>query len=281
MKRASLPLSLHSFFLTHYYIVSPVWKAWCPLESGNFSCSLFSLLPCRAELHGRVAPIISTFPHLPLTPQPTPFPRPLLTFCQVQQDPHSWKIDGHTLCLDCVTSLDNSACSWGPPSHLSFFPLVKSCFYSAISADSFSALPRMLGLWALAFVCACPPRAFPGTLARKEVKKKKKEEGKLPGNLIWTHDFTYHSHDIWELVSAVLWAGAKQWFSLVLWLLNSDGRESACNAGDPGSVSGLGRSPGEGNGNPLQYSCLENFMDREVWRATVHGVTKSQTWLSD
>ena len=46
-------------------------------------------------------------------------------------------------------------------------------------------------------------------------------------------------------------------------------KESACNAGDPGSVPGLGRSPGEGNGNPLHYSCLENPMDRGTWRATV------------
>ena len=45
----------------------------------------------------------------------------------------------------------------------------------------------------------------------------------------------------------------------------SDGKESACNVGDPGSISGLGRSPGEENGNPLQYSCLENPMDRETW----------------
>ena len=45
----------------------------------------------------------------------------------------------------------------------------------------------------------------------------------------------------------------------------SDGKESACNAGDPGSIPGSGRSPGEGNGNPLQYSCLENSMDREAW----------------
>ena len=50
----------------------------------------------------------------------------------------------------------------------------------------------------------------------------------------------------------------------------SDGKQSACNAGDLGSVPGSGRSPGEGNGYPLQYSCLENPMDREVWRATVH-----------
>ena len=61
----------------------------------------------------------------------------------------------------------------------------------------------------------------------------------------------------------------------------SDGKESACNAGDPGSISGLGRSPGEGNGNPLQYYCLENSTDRGAWQATVHGVVKSQTQLSD
>ena len=57
--------------------------------------------------------------------------------------------------------------------------------------------------------------------------------------------------------------------------------DSACNAGDPGSIPESGRHPGEGNGNPLQYFCLENPMDGEVWRATVHGVTKSQTRLSD
>ena len=60
----------------------------------------------------------------------------------------------------------------------------------------------------------------------------------------------------------------------------SDGKESACSAGDPGSILGLGRSSGEGNGNPLQYSCLENFMDTGAWQATVHGVAKSQTQLS-
>ena len=57
----------------------------------------------------------------------------------------------------------------------------------------------------------------------------------------------------------------------------SDGKESACNAGDPGSVPEWGRYPGEGNGNPLQYSCLENSMDRGTWWATVLGVEKSRT----
>ena len=61
----------------------------------------------------------------------------------------------------------------------------------------------------------------------------------------------------------------------------SDGKESACNAGDPGSISGSGRSPEEGNDNPLQNSFLGNPMDREGWWATVHKVTKSQTRLSN
>ena len=55
----------------------------------------------------------------------------------------------------------------------------------------------------------------------------------------------------------------------------SDSKESACNAGDPGSIPGSGRSPGEGNDYPLQYSCLENSIDKGSWRATVCEVAKS------
>ena len=61
----------------------------------------------------------------------------------------------------------------------------------------------------------------------------------------------------------------------------SDSKESACSEGDLDLISGQGRSPGEGNGYPLQYSCLENSMDGGAWCATVHGVTKSQIQLSD
>ena len=61
----------------------------------------------------------------------------------------------------------------------------------------------------------------------------------------------------------------------------SDGKESARNVGDPGSIPGSGRSPGEGNGNPPQNSCLENSMDRGAWWVTVHGITKSGTQLRD
>ena len=61
----------------------------------------------------------------------------------------------------------------------------------------------------------------------------------------------------------------------------SEVKVSVCNTGDPGLIPGSGRSPGEGNGNPLQDSCLENPMDREVWWATVHGVAKSRSRLSE
>ena len=61
----------------------------------------------------------------------------------------------------------------------------------------------------------------------------------------------------------------------------SNGKEFACNAGDPGSIPGSGRSPGEGNDYPVQYSCLENRMDRGAWWATIHKVAKSRTQLSD
>ena len=62
---------------------------------------------------------------------------------------------------------------------------------------------------------------------------------------------------------------------------DSDIKESACNAGDLGLIPWLGRSSGEGNGYPFQYSCLENSLERGAWRAAVHGVTKSWTLLSN
>ena len=74
------------------------------------------------------------------------------------------------------------------------------------------------------------------------------------------------------------------WQIVLIWILPADGsdsKESVCSMGEPGSIPGLGRSPGEGSSNPLQYSCLENSMDRGAWWAIVLGVTKSQTELSD
>ena len=74
------------------------------------------------------------------------------------------------------------------------------------------------------------------------------------------------------------------WLYIYMYLgfpAGSDSKESACNAEDPGSIPGLGRSPGEEDGNPLQYSCLGNSMDRGAWWATVYGIAESQTQLSD
>ena len=63
-------------------------------------------------------------------------------------------------------------------------------------------------------------------------------------------------------------------YVLLLFPGSSDGKESVCNAGDPSSIPGSGRSPREGNGNPLQYSCLRNPMNRRAWWATIHKVTR-------
>ena len=77
------------------------------------------------------------------------------------------------------------------------------------------------------------------------------------------------------LISKALWSA----FQVALVIKNPPA--NAGDVGDPGSIPGSGRSPGEGNGKPLQYSCLKNPMDRGVWRATVHGAAKSRTQLSD
>ena len=93
-----------------------------------------------------------------------------------------------------------------------------------------------------------------------------------------------------SVFSFVLWVLTTlgYWFVTFIEPLNSyfyglprrhSGEESACQCGDTSSTPGSERSPGKGNGNPLQYSCLENPMNRGAWQATVHRVTKSQTWL--
>ena len=77
------------------------------------------------------------------------------------------------------------------------------------------------------------------------------------------------------LISAEMIFSGQNTYDAVLGLMwgfldGSDGKESACSAEDPGSIPGSGRSPGEGNGNPLQYSCLENSKDRRAWQAILH-----------
>ena len=104
----------------------------------------------------------------------------------------------------------------------------------------------------------------------------------LPGYSPWDHkesDTTEHAHAT-TIVTIRLQnrTTTSKHLSSTLGFTSSSGvKASACNAGDLGLILGLGRSPGEGNGNPLQYSCLENFMDRRAWQATVHGVAESRT----
>ena len=86
------------------------------------------------------------------------------------------------------------------------------------------------------------------------------------------HERWFRSHGLWGPV-------VKHWCCPVASTRASDSKESACNAGDLGWIPGLRRSPGEGNGNPLQYSCLDKSMDREAWWAKVHRVAKG--WMTN
>ena len=81
----------------------------------------------------------------------------------------------------------------------------------------------------------------------------------------------------YERISALVKGEGKMCFVSLDFPGGPEGKASACNVGDLGSIPGSGRSPGEGNGNPLQYSCLENSIDRGAFQAIVHGVAKSQT----
>ena len=90
--------------------------------------------------------------------------------------------------------------------------------------------------------------------------------------MIWVFQ-SYHSHLVYKRTKGVRERNPK-------FCGGSDGKASVCNVENRGSIPGLGRSPGKGNGKPLRYSCLENPMDGAGWQAIVHGVAKSQTQLS-
>ena len=84
------------------------------------------------------------------------------------------------------------------------------------------------------------------------------------------YDLPFHStYYLLPFLTSPLWPVGSS-------LVAQTGKESVCNAGDPGFIPGWERSPGEGTGNPLQYSCPKNLMDRGAWQATIHGITKSQ-----
>ena len=96
----------------------------------------------------------------------------------------------------------------------------------------------------------------------------------------WHHQLNGHEFNSW--VRKICWRSDRLPTPAFLsFPCGSAGEESTCNVGDPGSIPGLGRSPGGGHGNLLQYSCLENPMDRGAWWAIAHGVEKSQTRLSN
>ena len=92
------------------------------------------------------------------------------------------------------------------------------------------------------------------------------------------YDFQHMAYNIFvRLTPKILiffWADCRKPSCILNFPCISVNKGSVCNSGDPGLIPGSGRSPGEGNGNPLQYSCLENLMDRGAWQATVHGVTR-------
>ena len=94
--------------------------------------------------------------------------------------------------------------------------------------------------------------------------------------LVFTLNFTFEEAEALQDYPNCLRSYAKWGFPG-----GSDGKESAYHVEDPGSIPGSGRSPGEENGYPLQYSCLESSMDRGAWQATVHGVAKRWSQMSD
>ena len=96
---------------------------------------------------------------------------------------------------------------------------------------------------------------------------------------LWVLQTKGRKHDMWLFVASSK-KNSVNILGLPGGLVVKNLPASVGDAGDVGSIPGSGRCPGEGNGNPLQYSCLENSMDKRAWRATVHAVTESQTWLS-
>ena len=111
------------------------------------------------------------------------------------------------------------------------------------------------------------------------------------GNYVWVYTHSHTDTNCCIYIMASKSEGLRNiffWLVIHFWLLlsliwgfpgSSGVKNPPANEGDTGSIPGWGRSPRKGNGNPLQYSCLENSMDRGAWWATAHGVTQSQTWL--
>ena len=117
-------------------------------------------------------------------------------------------------------------------------------------------LPRIEGP---AWLAQCEEHLSAGASTTREMEEERKGKNVKPGIEL------FNDWNIWFFL-----------VSKVSFPAGSDGKESTCSAGDLGSIPGSGRSPGEGNGNPLQYPCLVNSTDRGTWQPTVRGVTKSR-----
>ena len=195
----------------------------------------------------------------------------------------------------CLTLCDPMNCSTPglPPVNTHFPPAMflhwRSSRYFAISSSQYltsgsKASPFGTG-------------SFPGEAERKRTKRKVSwhQQGFCDGQLKRTGQHGIITWgDFWVWIGTRVQRGLLQHYDAVRrvphWCQNNyrgrlpwwfSGKEFACNPGDRSSIPGLGRSPGEGHGNPLQYSCLKNPMDGGAWWATVHGVTKSPTQPSD
>ena len=123
--------------------------------------------------------------------------------------------------------------------------------------------------WPLLAQCILPCSAL---FSPRWLRSAKWERFLFKYDLGWSTDC---SQNFWSFAYSTTVTGLIPTYFLCLGFPGGPaGKQSTCSAGDPGSIPGSGRSPGEWNGYPLQYSCLENPMDRGVWQATVHGVTK-------
>ena len=113
---------------------------------------------------------------------------------------------------------------------------------------------------------------------KREMRQEHKCSHNKPSNINYRSEWDWHrSHNVTLVLILDIYSTKRVNLGFPG---GSDSKASTCNAGDLGSIPGSGRSPGEGNGNPLQYCCLENSMEGGAWWATVHGVAKSRTWLN-
>ena len=185
--------------------------------------------------------------------------------------PSTWTLGSEHRCC--------GSCAGVGASHLSS-PLSCQRWHGSCRTANLETLDLGMSFWPLLHIMLLLLQLMVITLKMQEKRKRKKmkeemeeaEGGGRGGNLCWMLTIAQDWHSSLCRLSD---------FNIFKGFGGSDSIESACNAGDPRSIPGSGRSPGERNVNPFQYSCLENSMDRGVWWAAVHGIIKTFTWLTD